>query len=148
MTRPEGKPLSGCGHEQPQEDQSTEKDLLTLEGIIGEWKFTLAEISNLTGIKEHILLTLVLDGLGVPSKVHRPGLSPRQQEVLGFVSNEISSTGRAPTVREIAAGLGITSSSAVHYHLKALEKKGYLMREAERSRTLILLREPPDELQT
>jgi repressor LexA len=41
-------------------------------------------------------------------------------------------------VREIATAVGLASTSAVHHHLSALEKDGYLERGATRSRALRL----------
>ena len=62
-------------------------------------------------------------------------LSPVQEKVLGLVQEHLSRTGLPPTVREIGNTLG-TKSSTIHFHLKALEKKGYLRRTASSARSL------------
>jgi repressor LexA len=63
-------------------------------------------------------------------------LTKRQREVLEFVTSCIDERGYSPTLREIGRSLGIRSTNGVHQHLRALEKKGYLAREGNKSRTL------------
>lgn len=53
-------------------------------------------------------------------------LTDRQKQVYEFIRTNIALYG--PTVREIAAGLGIKSPNGVVCHLAALEKKGYINR--------------------
>jgi len=59
-------------------------------------------------------------------------LSPRQRELLDFVSTTIERVGVPPTFREIGAALGITSTNGVSDHIRALERKGYLERTGGR----------------
>jgi SOS-response transcriptional repressor LexA len=54
-------------------------------------------------------------------------LTERQAEVLAFIEKNSGMYG--PTVREIAAGLGIRSPNGVTGHLDALEKKGVIRRK-------------------
>jgi repressor LexA len=53
-------------------------------------------------------------------------LTPRQQQVLGFIQAYFSAKDTAPSYEEIRDGIGIRSVSTVHKHLKYLERKGYL----------------------
>jgi repressor LexA len=53
-------------------------------------------------------------------------LTDRQKQVYEFIRTNIGFYG--PTVREIAAALGIKSPNGVVCHLAALEKKGYISR--------------------
>ena len=69
-------------------------------------------------------------------------LTERQQEILDFISKEIQRNGYAPTIREIGEKLGIRSTNGVNDHLKALERKGYIRRQKDKSRTLRLARAP------
>lgn len=62
------------------------------------------------------------------------GLTKRQREILGFIESESSRRGIPPTVREIAARFGIASPNGVACHIKALEDKGYIVREPGLSR--------------
>ena len=59
-------------------------------------------------------------------------LSPRQREILEFITAAIDTTGVVPSYREIGAALGIGSTNGVSDHLKALQKKGYLERGGNR----------------
>ena len=49
--------------------------------------------------------------------------------MLEFIKAHIARTGQSPTIREMGEGAGISSTSVVHYHLKALEKLGLVERE-------------------
>ena len=51
-------------------------------------------------------------------------LTPRQQQVLDYIESHIGQHGYPPTLREIAAHLGISGTLGVMKHLQALEKKG------------------------
>ena len=66
-------------------------------------------------------------------------LPPRQQEVLTFIGDYLSAHGYPPTLREIAAHLKISGTLGVTKHLEALERKGYLRREAGSSRGIVLV---------
>ncbi|MCP4503445.1 MAG: transcriptional repressor LexA [Deltaproteobacteria bacterium] len=68
-----------------------------------------------------------------------PQLTDRQKAVLTFIESEILQHGYPPTIREIGKQLGIRSTNGVNDHLKALEKKGYVRREGQKSRTLRVL---------
>ena len=65
-------------------------------------------------------------------------LTPRQQKVYDFIHDRISNRGYGPTVREIAAFLGIRSPNGVVCHLRALERKGMISRTANKSRSIEL----------
>ena len=64
------------------------------------------------------------------------GLTKRQEMVLDFITQSISSRGYPPTLREIGSHMGIRSTNGVNDHLRALERKGYLKREDMKSRAL------------
>src|SRR5262245_65845319 len=63
-------------------------------------------------------------------------LTDRQQQVLDFIGRSIHERGYPPTLREIGEHMKIRSTNGVNDHLKALERKGYLMREELKSRAL------------
>jgi repressor LexA len=65
------------------------------------------------------------------------GLTDRQLEVLRFIAHQIEDAGYPPTIREIGEALDIRSTNGVNDHLKALERKGFLTRDAAKSRALI-----------
>jgi repressor LexA len=66
--------------------------------------------------------------------VTRAPLSPVEQEVYHFLLDFLSEHTFQPSVREIAKELRIPSTKSVADLLAALEKKGYVEREAGRSR--------------
>ncbi len=68
-------------------------------------------------------------------------LTARQREILEFIRKFTAQAGYPPTVREIGAHFGFVPRS-VFDHLKALERKGYLRREATKSRSLQILDAP------
>lgn len=64
------------------------------------------------------------------------GLTPRQSEILDYITRSIQERGYPPTIREIGQRMGIRSTNGVNDHLKALERKGYLRREDLKSRAI------------
>ena len=63
-------------------------------------------------------------------------LTKRQKEILDFITEFTGEYGYAPSVREIAKGLGLSSAGTVHEHLQGLKEKGYLESEDNRARSL------------
>lgn len=66
------------------------------------------------------------------------GLTPRQRAILDAITASIDERGYPPSVREIALGVGLTSSSSVAYQIGILEKLGYLRRDPNRPRALVV----------
>lgn len=69
------------------------------------------------------------------------GLTKRQREILTYLKESMQQRGYPPSVREIGAALGLTSSSTVHSHLAALEKKGFIRRDPSKPRAIELLKD-------
>jgi repressor LexA len=69
-------------------------------------------------------------------------LTPRQQQVLEFIDDEVRRRGYPPSVREIGEAVGLSSSSTVHAHLGALQDKGYLKRDPTKPRAIEICFEP------
>ena len=69
-------------------------------------------------------------------------LTPRQQQILEFVDQEVRRRGYPPSVREIGEAVGLSSSSTVHAHLAALQDKGYLRRDPTKPRAIEVCFEP------
>lgn len=63
-------------------------------------------------------------------------LSQRRQQILDCIITTTRDRGYPPTVREIGQAVGLTSSSSVHFHLRALEKSGHLERDGSLTRAL------------
>jgi len=66
-------------------------------------------------------------------------LSAKQQGIIDFIHRFLVDNGYPPTVRDIQSGCGISSTSVVDYHLRVLEKEGYIRRHPEVSRGIELL---------
>lgn len=62
-------------------------------------------------------------------------LSKSQQKVYDYLKERLE-YGVPPTVREICAATGLSSTSTVHSHLKALENAGYITRGAGLNRSI------------
>ena len=66
-------------------------------------------------------------------------LSPKQERIINFVTEFLSDKGYPPTIRDIAAGCGISSTSVVAYNLNKLEQAGYIRRHSDISRGIKFL---------
>ncbi|HUC94726.1 MAG TPA: transcriptional repressor LexA [Candidatus Saccharimonadales bacterium] len=62
----------------------------------------------------------------------------RQKQILGFIKQYIQSNGTAPTLKQIAESIGVSSLATVHEHLQALEAKGLITRKAGKMRSIDL----------
>ena len=60
----------------------------------------------------------------------------RKQRIVDFIATTVRQRGYPPSVREIAKAVDLASTSAVHHHLQALEREGYLERGASHSRAI------------
>ncbi|KKR73444.1 MAG: LexA repressor [Candidatus Woesebacteria bacterium GW2011_GWA2_40_7] len=68
-----------------------------------------------------------------------PVIYKRQREILDFIRQKIDLYGAAPTLREIADALGVTSLATVHEHLTTMEEKGLIKRRPGRTRSIEIL---------
>lgn len=66
-------------------------------------------------------------------------LSPKQEQIINFVTTFLHDKGYPPTIRDIAAGCGISSTSVVAYNLNKLEQAGYIRRHSDISRGIKFL---------
>ena len=70
-------------------------------------------------------------------------LTLSQRKTYEFVKKYVQGNDYAPTVAEIATGIGIKSRGVVHRYLKALEEKGYIHLLPKRHRNIRLLKHNP-----
>lgn len=63
-------------------------------------------------------------------------LPPGQRRVYDYLRVATAARGFPPTVREIGTAIGITSPNGVTGHLKALEQKGFIARDAASARSI------------
>ncbi len=63
-------------------------------------------------------------------------LTQRQQEILNFLRTEQDTTGIIPSTREVQKHFGFASQTAVMSHLRALERKGVIVRPPGKARAI------------
>ena len=69
-------------------------------------------------------------------------LTKRQKEVLDFLVGFVNKHGYSPSCEEIAKGLRLTSLATVHKHINTLERKGFIRRGYNQSRSIEVLQLP------
>lgn len=69
-------------------------------------------------------------------------LTPRQRDLLEFLSGYIVHNGVAPSQDEMRAALGLRSKSGANRMLKILEERGYIRRLRDRARAIEVIAEP------
>lgn len=59
------------------------------------------------------------------------GLTNRQRQILEYIVQCIRDNGYPPTIAEVGAEFGISSTNGVNDHLQALERKGFIERSSK-----------------
>ncbi len=72
-------------------------------------------------------------------------LTKRQIQVLEFIKKSVARSGMPPTVAEITAAMGVSSTNGIRGHLQALERKGAIELVPNASRGIRLLDQPESE---
>ena len=70
------------------------------------------------------------------------GLTDRQRQILELIAETVADRGYPPSVREVCETLGLASSSTVHSHFQALQKKGYIKIDPTKPRAIEVLFDP------
>ena len=60
----------------------------------------------------------------------------KREQILQFIRSEIETKGYPPSVREICHAVNLSSTSTVHMHLRTLENRGMIRRDASKPRAL------------
>ncbi|MHA7860749.1 transcriptional repressor LexA [Tessaracoccus sp. Y36] len=66
------------------------------------------------------------------------GLSRRQLALVHVIKDAIEDLGYPPSIREVADRAGLASTSSVTYQLRMLEQKGFIRRDPNRPRAVVL----------
>jgi repressor LexA len=69
-------------------------------------------------------------------------LTRRQKQVFDFLVDFINRHGYSPSFEEIGTGLGLSSLATVHKHMQTLEKKGFIRRSYNQSRSVEVVAVP------
>lgn len=72
-------------------------------------------------------------------KYMAPIIYKRQGQILDFIRQHIQTNGSAPTLRQIADAIGVSSLATVHEHLTTLERKGLIKRKTGKTRAIELI---------
>jgi repressor LexA len=64
-------------------------------------------------------------------------LTDRQKNILDYIQNEQREKGITPSTREIQSHFGFASQTSVMQYITALERKGFINRQARKARALI-----------
>jgi repressor LexA len=68
-----------------------------------------------------------------------PIIYRRQQQIIDFIKQHIQLTGSAPTLKQIAHAIGVSSLATVHEHLTTLEEKKLIKRTGGHRKTIEFL---------
>ncbi len=68
-----------------------------------------------------------------------PPLTCRQARIVEFIRDSHTRRGYPPSIREIGEAVHLVSPSSVTYQLKEIARKGYIRRDPEVARGLVLL---------
>ena len=63
----------------------------------------------------------------------------KREQILQFIRSEIETKGYPPSGREICRAVNLRSTSTVHMHLRTLENRGLIRRDASKPRALEVL---------
>lgn len=66
-------------------------------------------------------------------------LTAKEQKILEFIQNHVDEKGMPPTLREIMAHFGYKAIGTVQDHMSSLERKGVLIREKGKARSIRLM---------
>lgn len=72
------------------------------------------------------------------SRTAKGETSPTRQRILSFIQEYINLHNFSPTVREIAAGVGVSSPATIQRHMNILEQEGRLRRMKNSKRAIVL----------
>ena len=83
------------------------------------------------------LLTPLSEDTMIESKSKlTPMLTKRQKQTLDFIKAFIKKHDYAPSLEEVKEYLGLSSVSTAHFHVQALQQKGFLRKDDHRPRTI------------
>lgn len=71
-------------------------------------------------------------------------MTEKQQRVLDYIIEFTNENGYPPSVREIGSALGLKSPSSVHAHIKRLEEQGYIHKDGNSARAIMI--NTPDKI--
>ncbi|MEV7681491.1 transcriptional repressor LexA [Streptomyces sp. NPDC088341] len=73
------------------------------------------------------------------------GLTTRQSHIVEAIRDHVERTGYPPSMRQIGAAVGLSSTSSVAHQLSALERKGAIRKDPQTPRAYSVPPKPADE---
>lgn len=70
-------------------------------------------------------------------------LTAVQRRIVDHIRQCVEQRGYPPTMRELAVAVGLRSTATVRYQLQRLEAKGWLRRDPNRPRAIVLVDDSP-----
>lgn len=70
-------------------------------------------------------------------------LTTKQRRILEVIRDAVAQQGYPPSIREIGEQVGLASTSSVHAHLAALQRKGFIRRDPTKPRAIEVRLEEP-----
>lgn len=68
--------------------------------------------------------------------MERTRLSDRQEQILDYILEMVSTRGYPPSVREIGDAVGLSSPSTVHSHIATLVREGFIRKDPTKPRAI------------
>lgn len=90
------------------------------------------------GTSQHLTIADNYPNICLVSPRDSTKLTQRQRQILEFIRNYSRQRGFSPSVRDIGKHFSVNPAT-VHDHLKALERKGYIEKQPNLSRSLIVV---------
>lgn len=59
-------------------------------------------------------------------------------KLMDYITGAVSAQGIVPSIREMCANIGVTSTSTINYYLNILEERGYIKRSFNKNRSIEL----------
>ena len=59
-------------------------------------------------------------------------------KLMDYITCAVSEQGIVPSIREMCANIGVTSTSTINYYLNILEERGYIKRSFNKNRSIEL----------
>ena len=59
-------------------------------------------------------------------------------KLMDYITGAVSAQGIVPSIREMCANIGVTSTSTINYYLNILEERGYIKRSFNKNRSIAL----------
>jgi SOS regulatory protein LexA len=71
-----------------------------------------------------------------------PQLTRRQKDTLDYINSFSIEHGYAPSMYDLALGIGLTNASTAQYHVEQLKRKGYLKKKSKKARGVTVTTPP------